>query len=91
LEGLGVPAPFNSSVMSATSLMPLPCVRYKADQAHARQAAQAADLAERASAHKVRANEIVEKGSLVSPARRSLCLSVHARKLVILNCITKQY
>ena len=54
LEDLGAPAPFASAHMSATTLLPLPCVRYKADQHHARERAQAQELVARANAHRER-------------------------------------
>jgi len=58
MADLGSPAPFASGFMSATTLLPLPAIRYKADQARARAATEASEMRARASAHATRMEEL---------------------------------
>lgn len=58
LQDLGRAAPFQSEHMSATTLMPLPCVRYKADQTAARNELARTEMLARAKAHALKQEQM---------------------------------
>jgi hypothetical protein len=58
MEDLGTPAPFSSGSMSGATLLPLPCIRYKADQTYARTVTEKREMAARANAHATRMEEL---------------------------------
>jgi hypothetical protein len=63
-------APFASTHMSPTTLMPLPCVRYKADQAYARMELEKQELARRAKAHALKQEQMRAQKEVIRDSER---------------------
>lgn len=73
LEDLGQGAPFDSVHVGPTTLLPVPCVLYRADQARAVAAQEKRDAADRANKHAIKQAELrAAKEAALLDAQRAL-------------------